>query len=84
MCRTPVITDPAALRAIDCWYSQPGRLKSPPAKVIAHRFGVSIGTLHDAATRKRAYAQAPRPIPVLAEAVMRFQADVRAELTEGA
>jgi hypothetical protein len=47
------------LRAIDRWFGQPKRNKSPPAKVFAHHLGVSISTLYNAAARRDAYKDVP-------------------------
>jgi hypothetical protein len=45
-----------SLRTLDQWHAQPTRNKSPPAKVLAHRLGVSISTLYNAIKRRDAYA----------------------------
>jgi hypothetical protein len=45
------------LRIVDEWY----RSGSVPMKTIAGRLGISANTLRDAALRRRAYKDCPRP-----------------------
>jgi hypothetical protein len=56
--RLPSLSYPK-LRIIDLWFSQPGRKKKPPMKVIAARVGVSVRTIHDAARRRNGYTDCP-------------------------
>jgi len=54
------------IRRIDAWRAQPGRLKSPPWKVMAYQMGISLRTLYNVTRRRYGYANVPRELDRLA------------------
>lgn len=56
--RPAVLTSPK-IRAIDEWVNACGRNRSPPAKVMAYKMGVSVRTLWNVIHRRGGYARVP-------------------------